>query len=587
MAAVHQHPGRNRLELTLARGAVRPREMEISPRFGLAALRVVRDTPAPPVPLVRDGRLVLPADTAADVFLRVPTAGRLVLQRAAAGGPLEVVVTTDGASPRHLGRIGDAASHRLDLTPEAGALARITLRAGDSAVALARAQVETTTGGREAPAPPPPIERTATNVVLYVADTLRADRLGAYGYARPTSPHLDALAREGVLFEDAVAQGPWTRPTVASILTGRLPPEHRAVSLMDAIRADVPTLAELLGGAGYATAAFVTNLNVGARFGFGRGFATFEELREDRARPTVYATAADLNARALPWLEAHRDRPFFLYLHASDPHAPYHPDPTVAAPLLPPGIGATAAAGGKLRDALDDPNALGADELAALSALYDGDVATLDAGFGELRAALARLGLDDSTLIVFVADHGEEFLDHGGLEHGRTLFQELVRVPLLVRLPGGRGGGRRVPDRARQVDVFATILALAGIPPPPGIAGEVLLAADGTPRAGAREAFSHVNMRAERGRELVAWTTGDWKLVVDRSRGSEQLFDLARDGGERHDRAAEHPIVAGYARQAALRVLAAARAAAADTRVVDPDLERRLRALGYVAADGE
>jgi len=580
LSAAVQTPGRNRLELLVVRGAVGRRSGRGAGRVGFARLDVVRPAMDAQLPVARDGILELPAGTRAEAYVTVPPGARLALKP---DQPLDVRVDADGVPPRRLdvverhvrraadGDAGGSASPMPDVPPDTPV--RVTLEAPrDGAATVESATVTAPAEAR--PAAPP--RALARNVILYVADTLRADHLGCYGYAHPTSPRLDAFARDAVLFERVVAQAPWTRPAVGSILTGLLPPDHGAVSISDALRAGVPTMATLLEGAGLATGAIVTNLNVTRIFGFARGFDTFTHLREDEMRLVIYATAAEVNAQAEPWLAQHAGEPFFLWLHASDPHAPYRSEPGgAAARLVPPDTRPGDEALVTLT--MDDPTKI---DVARMVAFYDGDVAELDAGFGALLDALDRHGLADSTAVVFVADHGEEFAEHGGFEHGRTLFQEVVHVPLLIRVPGV--GGARVRGGARQVDVLPTVLALLGLPIPDGLAGEPLLDADGAPIAKEREAFTHTRMRRDRGHELVGWVHGTTKVIVDRDRRAPMLFDLAADPREQRDVAAERPVAAGYGWQSAASVFAAAPSQPAPVVPLDPETERRLQALGYL-----
>jgi arylsulfatase A-like enzyme len=499
-------------------------------------------------------------------FVAVPPDAWLVWD--ASAGPVRVTVEPDGGAARRpaVRRAGDGSA--IDLRAESGQLLRVTVAAEGGECTLTRPRLL----GR----PPPPAPAAAAparpNVVLYVADTLRADRLGCYGYARGTSPRLDAFAREGLVFERAVAQSSWTRPAVATIMTGRWPHEHGAVSLMSALRTDVPTLAERLAAAGWTTAAVVSNLNVAARFGFDRGFERFEYLPEREERPEVYASATALNAAALPWLATRGERPFFLWMHASDPHAPYRPAPEVGARFVAP----AAAAEPDFRALVDHPEQATPDDVRRLSGLYDGDVATLDAGFGALMDELRRRGLDRSTLVVFVADHGEEFREHGGFEHGRTLYGEVTRVPLVIRLPGGARAGERIAAVARQVDLVPTILALAGVPIPPGLPGRPLLGGGDTEQP---VALMETQLA---GRSLVGLVRGPWKAVFDEARGQVALYDAVADPGETADLGAARPVVVGYARQTIARLRVAADRTGSAPTVTDPETERRLRALGYL-----
>jgi choline-sulfatase len=434
---------------------------------------------------------------------------------------------------------------------------------------------------------------TAPDVVLYVIDTLRADHLGSYGYDRPTSPRIDAFAGDALTFTHAVAQAPWTRPSVASMLTGLEPLVHGASNLRRQLRADVPTLAEILQAHGYATAAFVTNANVAGRLGFARGFETYVELPEDHARPELHVPSAELVATVQAWLARRTDtRPLFLYVHASDPHAPYTPEPaplvrfwnggepapdvrTLRAALVQPADGSPPAR---------DRSAFPPQQLAALIAAYDAEIARSDAGFGALLDTLeardAR-GKRPRALVVLTSDHGEELGDHGDLEHGHSLHDELLHVPLLIRAPDGRGAGEQRDAIAQHVDLLPTVLDVLGIEAPPGLPGLALLG-DDAKTAGEREVTSHTDFGAL---ELMSLDDMRWKtvLVLDGPRGAHgvKLYDRAEDPGEHADVAARHPLRVGRAQQALEGARQDAVRRAGNVPLVDPDTAARLRALGY------
>lgn len=293
----------------------------------------------------------------------------------------------------------------------------------------------------------------APNVVYVVMDTLRRDRVGLYGYGRPTTPRLDAFAREGLVFEDAYTTSSWTWPSTASLLTGRLPDSHGVKSSKACTLSQrLPTLPEALQARGYSTAAFVGNPIVEPNRYFDQGFETFSvEVPRFRMSDEVMPPALD-------WLEVHAPVRFFLYLHLVDPHTPHRPHPGEAARLelpLPPA--------GWPERGLDgvpsDPTPSEA-VIDYTHQLYDASVATGDRWFGELLDALDRLGLTEKTIVVFTSDHGEELFDHGRHGHGHEVYDELVRAPLVMRGPG-------IPA-ARRVGVVSnrhlptTLAALTG-----------------------------------------------------------------------------------------------------------------------------
>jgi arylsulfatase A-like enzyme len=425
------------------------------------------------------------------------------------------------------------------------------------------------------------------SVILYVVDTLRADHLPIYGYARPTAPNLDALARDALVFEAARAESSWTRPALASILTGLAPRTHGVNGRANALPAQATTLAELLHDAGYETRGYVTNGNVAGEFGFDQGFDRYVYwMDETDGAPADEDDSGWLVRRASEWLRSRRDpRPFFLYLHAIAPHSPYAPPErqraALAASVADPAIG-----GREALDRLEETGAADGRVSRDLAALYDAEVAAADEGFGSFLEELRRLGLYDDALLVFVSDHGEEFLDHGGLEHGRTLYVEQLHVPLLIKLPGGVGGGRRVPALARQIDLLPTLLDFLDLPIPPQLEGRslrsVAFGAQGAFEPPIASAYLDVDQR-----RVEALRAGDLELVetlaYDQPHPRYELFDVRADPREAVDLAMARPVALGYLRQL-LRGERVAERGSLEPQVAqigDP-AAAQLRALGYL-----
>lgn len=456
-------------------------------------------------------------------------------------------------------------------------------------------------------------------MIVVVIDTLRADHLGCYGYGRPTSPHLDALAADGTRFAAAISTAPWTLPALGSLWTSTYPSVHGAVRRSDEMRwirdrqnfhpysvldSSRVTLAEVLQEDGFATAAFIDGCYSSPLFGMGQGF---DRVVEDEAE------GVRLNVEALlAWLDATPGR-FFAYLHTLEVHAPYTP------PAEPLSIrGRNDAAAQRMRDVLAeerrryatidfDPDYRGPVDgslqsleyarphfgapieasrrgLEHLVALYDRGIAYDDYWIGALIAGLEARGLYDDTLLVVVADHGEEFLEHGNLEHGKTLFDEVVRIPLIVRLPG-RGRGVVVPDQVGIIDVMPTVLDLLQVRHALPLQGISLAPAF---TGGAVPARRMLFEEADIAGELFALRTGALKYIQDRRGGRRQAYDLERDPGERAN------LCAGDAGscddfaavledwEGAMHDEAAHRFAAAPaTAAVDETTRERLRALGY------
>jgi arylsulfatase A-like enzyme len=360
-------------------------------------------------------------------------------------------------------------------------------------------------------------------VILYLVDTLRADHTGPYGYARDTTRHLNAFAKDAVVFDQAVAHASWTKPSVASILTSLLPGQHRAVQLRDPLDPSHTTLAEMLKAQGYATGAAIANSVIyGAESSFDRGFDFFAGLHGEDDQPSKLVGADVVVDAALSWLEARRGFPTFLYVHTMDPHVPYAPPPPFDRMFEP-----HPAPGHPAQDPRTDY--LEPADRERLIAQYDGDIAFGDQELGRFLEALKSRGLYDRALIVFLADHGEEFLDHGKWLHGRSVFDELIRIPLIVKFAGRRGAGQRVTQQVQAVDIVPTVLANEGVPIPTGLAGRPLQRVlEGT--AAKKPAVSEISHRG-----IVAQGVRTESDKYIRRFGPEQdelYFDLVKDPKE-------------------------------------------------------
>jgi arylsulfatase A-like enzyme len=358
---------------------------------------------------------------------------------------------------------------------------------------------------------PPPNGDARRNLLLISLDTLRADGLGSYGSARPTSPSIDAmLAAEGTLFENAFAPAPHTAPSHATMLTGVDPCVHRVelptLERPPTIDARALTLAEILRGADYLTAAFTEDAWVTAPVGFARGFGTFVEergarLNEGRVEVTF--------ARGLDWIRSHRDDPWFVFLHTYEVHEPYEP---------PPGYREAVA-----WDAVDGI-------AGERRALYDAEIRYTDDVVASVLAGLAREGLADRTVVVLTSDHGEQFGEHDLFRHDNSLYDALLRVPLIVRAPGLLPAGRRVPDPVGLLDVVPTALSLLGVAAPPGLQGRDLVPIARGAALGDRVLYATLPRLG-----LEAIRTPQHKLITDSRSGRRLAFDWRADRGEVRD----------------------------------------------------
>jgi choline-sulfatase len=540
-----------------------------------------------------EGAVTIPWRTRLDFHLRLAPGSRIAWDRAeemeAETGALEIQVLRDGETVPSVFRFAGRALGRaqeIELPDAGDATPRI---ARISFLATARHGLRVVhprlVGLSPPPAAPenaaaPPLPRSRPNVLLYVIDTLRADHLGIYGYPAPVSPHLDALAAESVVFDRAYAQSGWTRTSVVSMLTGLTPFAHRVLGREDALPASVPTLAGLLQAAGYQTAGFVANANLAPELGFGRGFDRYVPIYVQHDPPR----AGWLNDELLSWLRSRRRRaPFFAYLHSMEPHDPYDPPEPFRrrfAPHLATALRSPAAAG--IAAALAAHPRLTQEEIRAdFAALYDGEIAANDDAIGRLLQALRAAGLYDDTLIIVVSDHGEELLDHGLWGHGHSLYSEILHVPLLLKLPGGRGTGERRGDVASHVDLLPTILAAAGVRIPAAAEGRDLLgrsigAADPPVLSLLQLDGAGIASVVEGGRQLIRWQP-------DHPAGRLEMYDLRADPHERRDLMGRDLLWAGFM-SSRLRELRRTheRSFAAPRVALDGELGKRLRALGYV-----
>ncbi len=452
-----------------------------------------------------------------------------------------------------------------------------------------------------------------TNVLLICADTLRSDHLGQNGYDLPTSPNLDAMAREGASFGRCISTYPQTAASVASILTGLYPSAHKVdEAAMQLSRVPV-LLAEVLGDAGYQSAAVATNPHLTPGLGFERGFGRFiyihgrnqarssyavpgqvlgDNISFKKSKGSYYGRGDDVNRNALSWLDA-RDtgRPFFLYLHYMDVHSPYV-SPAPHQDMFIRGEGRNVYRNGLAKGR---PSKLNRD---FTRARYDGGVHYLDQCIGELRAGLEQRELWAETLLIFTADHGDEFMEHGGFGHGETLYREMNQVPLIFH-----GAGLSVQQSAQWVstlDIFPTILDLLMLKAPAGLEGRSLKTLLQQNDAGGASptgfAFAEGHALREAGREQlhgrgVSFYTQDWHLIQTGAAGGLELYDVAADPQERHDLAGQQPELARNLAERAHTLQAASLQRGANIQarqaILGEGTQAALGELGYGAAQDE
>lgn len=428
-------------------------------------------------------------------------------------------------------------------------------------------------------------EAKGWNVVLLTVDTLRADRLGAYGYtARANSPGIDAQLASGTVFENAMSQRASTWPSLASLLTGLYPSGHGVAENGYGFPDGLPALPTLLQGAGYRTGAFLSNMCDANHQGW-----------------DAFACAGGQDGksvrRALEWMgAADGKRPFFLWVHLFGAHPPYYNGGALAGELDPGYTGTLGPKKWQLDPVMTKPVALDARDVRHLNALYDAAVTGSDRLSGSLLDALRAAGKLDRTIVIFSADHGEELYQHHGyLYHSCSVYQTALHVPLGFSAPGLLPAGARVPQTVELIDVLPTLLDLVGLPKPVEQHGRSLVPYLERPDAGGtgKPAFSEYGSTAIR-----TVTAGSWKLVHNPEGlspvcipdapanhypiGREELYDLAKDPGETANLAASQP-----GKVAELTKLIRQRFAGIRDRSrrqdVPEELKKKLKELGYVA----
>jgi len=442
------------------------------------------------------------------------------------------------------------------------------------------------------------------DVVVISLDTLRADHLPTYGYAKPTAPRLDALARESLVFDRAYTEAPHTLPSHTSLFTGLHPGRHGVRDRGDTLAPDVPTLAELFAAHGWQTGGFTNCYFLTPEFRIERGFAHYDAAHDIESPRAADAT----NEAVFAWLDTLApDRPIFLFAHYFDVHSDWDvlaydaPDEYRKrfAGDPPPGFrtgdGKVSATRWIAQQNRKGPD-LTPEELEHLRGLYDAGVAWTDAQLGALLDGLDARGRLRDAIVIVTADHGEEFLEHGKLLHTQV-FEESMRIPLVVSLPEMRGAkgpscrplaGLATPAPGRtgalvqHVDLLPTLAECLGFPLPAGVQGRSFRAV----LAGGASARDAVYFDTPRGTQIGMLRDG-WKLVEAPPSGRRRLYRLDRDPGERTDLAQQEPErVAAMAAELARHREENEAARVAGERVDVPDeVHEALEALGYVRED--
>ncbi len=430
------------------------------------------------------------------------------------------------------------------------------------------------------------------NVILISLDTLRADHLGCYGYARDTSPSLDSLAKESALFEFSYAQSPWTLPSHLSLLFSLNSASHQVYFNDQKINAALPSLASLLRDRGYLTCGFTAGGYVSRIYGFAKGFDRYDNPTKGHKQPQGKDEVERLFEHTSRWLKNNSDRPFFLFLHTYQIHDPYvSPAPWNSMFLEQEDAEWTGLALHSLLQDEGQNRIFSPEERENIVALYDGEIRYTDEMLLKpLVTHLKDLGIYDNTLLIVTSDHGEEFAEHGGWLHGQTLYDEAIRVPLLIKFPHSQHSGRRLSTTVRLLDVLPTVLDVLDLPGGrsgiEGLSLIPLLSGNGHADRVFISDLAHKNM-PELYPAKIATNRDGLKFIVNRSLdGTEavETYDLTRDPAERTDIS----VRAQKLRDEVLRFLdeyyrSKSRLERGREQIrMTKELEERLKALGYL-----
>ena len=622
LAAERTHPGENLLQLRVARAGASPRGGEAT-----VALDWIRIGPAQTAhPTTRPPALAELAPAAAGkpalhiaggdqmaYSFEVPKDGELRGALLAKGGaklalslerdgkPLEVLHSSaanesdsaPSAAPRLL---------RIPLGKYAGEIVRLSLRAegpAGSSVELHQPQVVVVEPKATAGAQTKQIK----NIIIVLVDTLRADKLDVYkAGSRVKTPGLSTFLETSAVMLNARTPENWTKPSVASLLSSLLPWQHNAFTGDAVVPSSVELLPELLRDRGYYTGAFIANGYVSDKFGFKQGWTTYRNYIREGRRTIAQEVAADV----VEWLDGRpKDKPFFLYMHTIDPHVPYKP-PKSFLDLYDPAPYAGPVDFSKTNELLEKVKIgslkLNDRDKVRLEALYDGEISYHDVHFAATLRALQERGLAEETAIVVTADHGEEFWDHGSVGHGHSVYDELLHIPMIMRIPGLTEGKQRMPDNVSLVDVMPTLLDAVGLEKPDHLVGESFYRElQGQGGSAPRATVSGF---------MQSWRTlgiGPLKLI-QRAPENMWLYDVRQDPGEKRDVAKERPLALRYARGLLGVTLTESengktygtpepgkpapdvkkqREHKEEKTNIDPETEAQLRALGYVGTSAK
>jgi arylsulfatase A-like enzyme len=441
------------------------------------------------------------------------------------------------------------------------------------------------------------------NVLLISIDTLRYDHLGCYGYERDTSPNIDRIAEEGVLFENMISSTSWTLPAHACMFTGLADTVHGATDTDKMLDESRLTLAEHLKAAGYHTAGFFSGPTLFPAFGLGQGFdkyvdcTSYPKLSRESAKTPGIQVGGSLQRAAMKDITSPRiykhvsehitndlEEPFFMFVHMWDPHFDFIPPPPFDTRFDPDYKGAVNGEDFIWKDSINAR--MPKRDLEHIVALYDGEIAWTDMHIGKILDDLDAKGLTDSTIVAIVADHGTEFFDHGKKGHRHTLYDELIHIPLVIRYPKHLPAGQRVEAQARMMDVAPTLVSLAGVEPMPAVMGQSLQAA--ISGSGGMVEQTAISELYTFGNAATTFRRLDGKLVRHEPTGRMAIYDLLKDPGEHAPlKDQTHPLIAKMIAEAQratqwLEDYREAYAKQIESPQLPDEVRKRLESLGYI-----
>ena len=428
-----------------------------------------------------------------------------------------------------------------------------------------------------------PAQKNPRRVLIYLIDALAAGHASLYGYSRPTTSNIDLFASGGVYFASAMSNATKTIESITNLFFSLYTENHGVDNTYARASDDLVSLAEVLRAHGFATVCVSTNVNAGPRQNLDQGFDSFLDhisfARSSRSLRTVPME------HVFAWLARHPDRPTFMYIHTAEPHAPYTPPERFAEHFCRP-------YSGSIDGSLDEEHGFQAaktpEDVAHVIDLYDAEVAFADQQFGRFMGRMKQLGLADSLLTMVLADHGEEFFEHGGWQHSRTVYGELMRIPLVLVDPLTEITERRVDVPVQMIDIFPTILKMLGLPRTSPIKGDSvvpLLTGNLTETLVDRPIFASTYRQDP---THHAYCRGGWKLIYSPPNPGEcrfELYDMTRDPAEMHDVLKTHPDIARELAGAMVRFKRSnPRFGQPETTGIRTDAEHIecLRELGYI-----